>query len=669
MDSTIIEFTRDLSTRNYTSRREYDKQYVELRKKYKLCPKKTDIRKCIPYLNEREITDDFMKYSIRKIGKSSSGVTVITVLTSPFPEYTKDGMKVQQSFSCGKDCAYCPNEPEERIDITISSINGNKVSVVANQDLQLIRVINYIIYKDTHYEITDTIDFKDNTFTIIMEQIPFKVGDTMVGVKIAQPRSYISSEPAVLRANRNNFDCCKQMWDRATTLSNMGHPIDKIEVLILGGTWDHYPLEYREEFIRDIYYSMNVFCLGKRNKYSLDMEIRLHEKANTRIIGLTTETRPDCITLRAIKQLRKMNVTRVQIGVQHIDDNVLKIIKRDCYLKDTIHSNYLLRQNGYKIDMHLMPDLPGSSYGKDLLMFQKIFSHTYKKVSRNHLKYVLNHPELQADQLKIYPCSTTPHTQIKQWYDEGTYIPYSEDRDTLVKLLIYVKSHVFPWIRLNRIIRDIPTNWIEGGNKDVSLRQYLLQEMKHRGLKCNCIRCREVKDVKADIDQAELFIREYNGVNATEYFMSYESPDNNILYGFIRLRVNHTNENVIHKHLYDSAIIRELHVYGSLSKHGEKGEHVQHHGFGTKLLHKAEEITRRHLIRKIHIISGVGVREYYRKRGYTFDTETQMMKKDIILYSFSPYETCLIIILIITLYSISQEITNYKFDKIYNQSL
>ena len=669
MDSTILNFTRDLSTRKYESRKDYDKYFVELRKKYKICPKKTDIRTCIQHLTKEDITDDFMKYSVRKIGKSSSGVSVITVLTSPFPEYTKDKEKVKQSFSCGKNCAYCPNEPEEKINLTISSINENHVSVIATQNLQLIRVINYILYNDIRYEITDTINFREDTFTIIMEDIPFKVGDTMVGVKIAQPRSYISSEPAVLRANRNNFDCCEQMWDRATTLSNMGHPVDKVEVLVLGGTWDHYPLEYREEFIRDIYYSMNVFCLEKRVKYSLDTEIRLNEKGRTRIIGVTTETRPDCITLRAIKQLRNMNVTRVQIGVQHIDNDVLRFIKRDCYLKDTIKANYILKQNGYKVDMHLMPDLPGSSYQKDLYMFQKLFSHTSKKISRNHYKYILNHPELQPDQLKIYPCSTTPHTEIKQWYDEGTYKPYSEDKDTLVKLLIYVKSNVFPWIRLNRIIRDIPNNWIEGGNKDVSLRQYLLQQMKHQGLQCKCIRCREVKDEKGDIDQAELFIREYNGVYATEYFISYESPDNQILYGFVRLRINHSNEQLIHENLEDSAMIRELHVYGSLSKHGEQGEHVQHRGLGKKLLHKAEEITRRHLIRKIHIISGVGVREYYRKNGYTFDIETQMMVKEISLYTFSPYETLLIIILFITLFSISQDIEKNKFDTLINQSL
>ena len=647
MDSNIIEFTRDLSTKTYESRKEYDKHFVTLRKKYKLCPKKTDIRKCIPLIDKTKITESFMKYSVRKIGKSTSGVTVITVLTSPFPEYTKDDKKVKQSFSCGKDCAYCPNEPEVTISLQVISIDKDKVMVQTNENLQLIRVINYVIYNETKIDIKDSLEFKDHTFTIIMDNPPFQIGDMITGVKIAQPRSYISSEPAVLRANRNQFDCCKQMWDRAVTLQNMGHPVDKVEVIILGGTWDHYPLEYREEFIRDIYYSMNVFCKDKVEKRSLEEEIELNEKADTRIIGVTTETRPDCITLKAIKQLRRMNITRVQIGVQHINNGVLRFIKRDCYLQDTINSNYLLKQNGYKVDMHLMPDLPGSSYQKDLEMFQKIFSHKVRTVVRNHYKYELEYPELQADQLKIYPCSTTPHTEIHKWYKEGLYVPYSEDKETLIKLLIYVKSNVFPWIRLNRIIRDIPHTWIEGGNKDVSLRQYLLSQMKEQKRQCRCIRCREVKDKDYDINLAELFIREYNGVDATEYFISFESPDQDVLYGFLRLRINHTDANLIDKDLYGSAFIRELHVYGSLSKHGEEGNNVQHKGMGKKLIQKAEEIVCRHNLWKIHIISGVGVREYYMKQGYNLNKETQFLVKK--LHEHIIYDPCFCLLIFFTL--------------------
>ena len=658
INTNILEFTKELAGKHYSSRKEYDKEFVSLRKKYKMCPKKTDIRACIKDIDPKDITEEFLKYSIRKLGKSSSGVTVITLLTSPFPQYTKDNQIVEQSFSCGKNCAYCPNEPEVKIHLTIICIEIDKLHVVSKENLNHIRVINHILYKGVKYDVDDSINFTDHHFTLIIKDHPFHINDDIIGVKIAQPRSYISSEPAVLRANRNNFDVYKQINDRVNTLINMGHPLDKLEIIILGGTWDHYPLEYRNEFIRDIYYSVNILGFVKnlkRNKYSLNDEISINSISQYRIIGITTETRPDCITKRSLINLRKMNVTRVQLGVQHIEDDVLRYIKRDCYLKDTITSNYRLKQNGYKVDMHLMPDLPGSSYLKDIHMFQKIFSHKKVIVNDNYIRYTLEHPELQADQLKIYPCATVPHTQIKEWYDNGIYKPYSEDKDTLIKLLIYVKTNVYPWIRLNRIVRDIPQNWIEGGNKDVSLRQYLLKTMKQNNLECNCIRCREVKDLETDIDKAELFTYEYNGLNATEYFLSFELPDHRTLYGFLRLRINHTNDEIIYDDFKDSAFIRELHVYGSLSRHYEKGKNSQHRGFGKRLIQEAEKIVKQYKINKLYIISGVGVREYYKYRGYDLHFESQMMVKYFTYNNYDIYQLLLFLSIFLIVFSIIYE--------------
>ena len=194
----------------------------------------------------------------------------------------------------------------------------------------------------------------------------------IIGVK-DQPRSYIHNEPAVLRANRDEFDATLQIYDRADALTNCGHTVDKIEILVLGGTWDSYPVGYQESFIRDIYYSVNT--LKKRNgtKHSLEEEINIAEKSDKRLIGLTLETRPDYINLRQIRRLRRFNVTRLQIGVQHIDDEILQEINRGCYLKDTIKGNNLWKINGGKIDWHLMPDLPGSSKEQDLQMFSEIF--------------------------------------------------------------------------------------------------------------------------------------------------------------------------------------------------------------------------------------------------------------------------------------------------------
>jgi ELP3 family radical SAM enzyme/protein acetyltransferase len=657
-----LEFTKELAKKSYNSREEYDKYFVFLRKKYKINPKKTIIRRLIKNIDQENITKSFLKYSIRKIGKSSSGVAVFTVLTSPFPEYEEDGEIKKQNFSCAQNCAYCPDEPEVTIQLEIIDIiDDNHFKVKSDIDLNHIRIINHIIFKDKKIIVNDCFNFEKHTFIVKIKNHIFSIKDNIIGVKIAQPRSYISSEPAVLRAGRNQFIVIDQMHDRANVLNMMGHPIDKIEVIILGGTWDHYPLKYREQFIRDIYYSMNVFNKHLREKLSLEEEIKINEKAESRIIGITTETRPDCITVRQIKNLRKMNITRVQLGVQHFDDKVLEFINRGCYLDDTIKSNYILKQNGYKLDMHLMPDLPGSSIENDFKMYEQLFSHKKEYISKNHIKYVLDYPELQADQLKIYPCSTVPYTDIKKWYDEGSYKPYSEDKDVLIKVILYIKKNVFPWIRLNRIIRDIPLNWIDGGNKDVNLRQYLLKHMKEEGLKCKCIRCREVGSKEIDINKAELFIREYNGVNATEYFISYETPDNDIIFGFIRLRINHTNDNIYHKDLIDNAFIRELHVYGSLSKHNEKGKNVQHKGFGKNLLKEAEKLVQKHNINKISIISGVGVREYYEKNGYTLNNNTQYMEKYINTNIDIYYEYFIISLIILIMISMLFDLNVHSY--------
>ena len=315
----------------------------------------------------------------------------------------------------------------------------------------------------------------------------------------------------------------------------------------------------------------------------------------------------------------------MQIGVKHIDNEILEYIERDSTVEDTIYGNYLWKQNGGKVDWHLMPDLPGSSIEKDLEMFEKIFGvYSLVEVSKNHFVYNLKHPELQPDQLKIYPCSVVDWTKIKEWYENGSYQPYSENEEDLIKVIVYIKQNIFPWIRLNRIIRDIPNLNILGGNENVNLRQKILA----RGdVNCQCIRCREVKNNTGGEENAELVVRGYNGYNSTEYFISYESPDKQILYGFARLRINHEDEDLIYNELKGCSFVRELHVYGSVVAHDLKGDkNVQHMGFGKKLLKKAEEISLQNKVYKIAIISGVGVREYYENQGYTL-CKNYMMKQ------------------------------------------
>ena len=620
-----IKFLKELVKYDFKSDNDYNSIYKNIRKELKICPSKPTLRKLYhKLLLDKEIIENksFLHYSLKKRGKSSSGVSVITILTSPNPEYTNfKGEKVKQNFTCGENCAYCPNEPEIILDLKITNINNKTIEVntfnLENETkLKLIRVISYITKNNTNYNIVNSYNFYKNSFKIDLETIEnLKIGDIIKGIKSAQPRSYLSTEPAVIRANRNDFNAILQIYDRKDALSNCGHNVDKIEILVLGGTWDHYPLEYQKEFIRDIYFGVNTLTNKASKKLSLEEEININETSDKRLIGLTLETRPDCINIKQIRKLRKFNVTRLQIGVQHIDNDILENINRGCTNEDTIYGNYLWKQNGGKIDWHLMPDLPGSSLEKDINMFKKIFGVYYiVEIKKNHFIYYLKHPELQADQLKIYPCTTVDWTQIKEWYEDGSYKPYSENEEDIIKIIKYIENNVFPWIRLNRIIRDIPTQNIIGGNKIPNLRQKISQNEE---ISCDCIRSREVKDNIEDIDKAELVIREYDGLKSTEYFISFESPDKKILYGFLRLRINHTNDDLIFSELNDCAHIRELHVYGSLINHDDKkNKSSQHIGFGKRLLKKAEEISILNGIEKIAIISGVGVREYYRKQGY-----------------------------------------------------
>jgi len=634
-DKGLIQFVIDLSSNAISSEKEYQRIFNGLRKNYKLCPSKSQIRKIYKHLvndSRIQVNNSILDYTLKKKPRSSSGVSVITILTSPTPEYTDDeGNKVQQTFSCGKNCAYCPDEPEIRISMQIIEINESSklITIQTNDDISIIRVITYVIKDDIRYDVNQCSKFHENQFTIEMKSEldnHFKIGETMVGVKIAQPRSYLSTEPAVLRGNRNNFDPILQIYDRTDALEICGHEVDKIEILVLGGTWDHYPLNYQTEFIRDIYYSINTLTNRFADKMSLEEEINFSESSKRRIIGLTLETRPDCITIKQIRKLREYNTTRLQIGVQHIDDDVLDKIERGCTTKHTIVGNYLWKQNGGKVDWHLMPDLPGSSIQKDIDMFQKIFGvNSITEVSPNYFRYDLKAPELQADQFKIYPCSVVDWTKIKEWYEDGSYKPYSENEEDLINVIAVIKNNIFPWIRLNRIIRDIPNINILGGNTNVNLRQKLLAKKE---INCKCIRCRQYKGDTIDINDVHLFIREYNAVKSTEYFLSFESQDQKILYGFLRLRINHTNDDLIYPELNDCSFIRELHVYGKIVNHQENssGDSAQHIGLGKKLMKEAECITFNNNIQKIAVIAGVGVREYYQKLGYQLE-HNYMIKK------------------------------------------
>ncbi|CAI5714662.1 unnamed protein product [Hyaloperonospora brassicae] len=529
--------------------RELEKAFVLLRRRFKCLPKKSQMKFVLGLLVQQGAAPVGLaldKLLIKKAQKSQSGVLVVTVLTSPYPQV--NGKK--QRFSCQWNCYYCPNEPD-------------------------------------------------------------------------QPRSYLHDEPSVLRANRNDFDPVLQFCDRCVTLAMNGHPVDKIELLVLGGTWASYPVGYQETFIRDLFYAANTFFeRAKRERHSLDEEKLENETAAVKIIGITLETRPDCINAEELRRFRRYGCTRVQLGIQHTDDAILKKINRGCTTADAVRALKLLRDCCYKTDIHLMPNLPGSDPEKDRAMFD----------------YVLHSPDLQADQWKIYPCEITPWTVIKKWYDEGSYVPYADEK--LMDLLMDVKAKVHPWIRLNRVVRDIPSQYILGGMDEPNLRQVICSKMIARGTPCKCIRCREVKTDDAAIASAECVVREYEANEGDEYFISFETPDRSKICGFARLRLSPTAGGGVFPELEGAALIRELHVYGQLvaavseskkdatSVSANNGA-AQHTGLGTQLMRKAEAIARAHGYKKVAVIAGVGVRNFYRRLGFEVEGEGELMIKHL----------------------------------------
>ena len=430
-----------------------------------------------------------------------------------------------------------------------------------------------------------------------------------------QPRSYLMNEPGVARANECGFDCIKQFHTRLTQYKNMGHPLDKIEFEVSGGTWSEYPNEYKYDFIRDGYYAANIYedSLPLREKLSLEEEIKLNENANIHIIGLTIETRPDTINLNELFELRKFNVTRVQIGVQHTDNKILKKINRGHTIEQSMEAIKLLLDNGFKVDIHLMPMLPSSTPEIDSKMFDE----------------VLTNPNLQVDQWKVYPTSVVPWSVLETWYKKGKFKPYSNEQ--LFDVLYDMKLKVHRRIRLIRIVRDINDHYIMGGCKITHMRQLLHKKLEENGTCCKCIRCRSAKGHEISKD-AFMKIDKFNSSDGIEYFISYVSEDEKILYGFCRLRIPDKNTIQLNE-IKDHSLVRELHVYSTLTPVNDKKctTKVQHQGIGKRLMKKAEQLSFQNNHNKIAVISGVGVRNYYRKLGYSLK-HTYMVKTKSIFY-------------------------------------
>jgi len=419
------------------------------------------------------------------------------------------------------------------------------------------------------------------------------------------PKSYLDSEPAVMRAVLNKYHPYKQVRMRLRALKNNGHPIDKVELRIIGGTWSYYPKQYQTWFVKECFRACNDFGKKTGKRQILTQLQEKNEKAKSRIVGLSIETRPDSITKIEIKRMRKLGITMVEMGVQSIYDNILKTIKRGHYVKETIQATKLLKDAGFKICYQMMPNLPGSDLKKDKKMFKELFSN----------------PNFQPDFLKIYPTAIIKNTELYKLWKEKKYKPYSEKE--LIKLIKDIKKEIPYYVRIQRITRDIPSKKIVAGPAKISnLRQFIAEEAKKEKWRCKCIRCREAREKTFNLEKLKIFRQDYKASGGKEIFLSFENKKRENIYSLLRLRIPspHSSENTF-LCLRNSAIIREVHTYGQLrpihKKHSSK-KSLQHKGLGKRLIKEAEKIAKKEFgFNKIAVISGIGVRKYYSsKLGY-----------------------------------------------------
>ncbi|MFU8796125.1 MAG: elongator complex protein 3 [Dehalococcoidia bacterium] len=400
------------------------------------------------------------------------------------------------------------------------------------------------------------------------------------------PKSYTSESPAVLRARSCGFDAVKQVDIRLRTLADMGHALDKIELIVMGGTFLSYPSEYQYRFVKDCYDALNGFPSA-----SLEEAKEANEGSGQRCVGLCIETRPDYCGHEEIRRMLDFGTTRVELGVQTLDDEVHRLTKRGHGVAEIIEATALLRSYGLKVHYHWMPGLPGSTPERDLEMSRQLFEDD----------------RFRPDGLKLYPTLVVAGSELAGWYREGRYQPYDNDR--MVDLLVDIKTIVPGYVRISRLMRDIPTRFIIAGSKDLALRGTIRKKMDDLGLSCSCIRCREYGHRLRDgrvTGEPEMKRLDYEAAGGREVFLSCEDA-NETLFGLLRLRVEARN-----------CTVRELHVFGPEVPLGSRLEGAaQHQGLGEGLLREAERIAGEECgAGRLRVLSGVGARGYYRSLGY-----------------------------------------------------
>jgi len=451
------------------------------------------------------------------------------------------------------------------------------------------------------------------TVTVLTKPYPCPGKCIFCPTDVRMPKSYLPDEPGAMRGLEHKFDPYDQVCSRLDQLEAVGHPTDKIELLILGGTWSSYRRDYQEWFVKRCFEAMNGTLTptplpqGRVPERVEGQGVReaqtLNENASHRNVGLVIETRPDEINPDEIRWLRHLGVTKVQMGAQSFDDHILEINKRGHDVETTRQAVALLRAAGFKIVLHWMPNLLGATPDSDRIDFARFWEG------------------FCPDELKIYPNQLLANAELYEYWQQGEFHPYTTQE--LIDLIADIKPSIPRYCRVNRVIRDIPSPNVVEGNKRTSLRQDIQLEMQGRGTICQCVRCREVRSKSVSPDTLRLDDLVYVAGSAEEHFISYVTPDDKLA-GFIRLSLPspespdaEMDDLAALAGTRGVAVIREVHVYGqSLPVGAEKDGAAQHSGLGTQLLAEAEKLAKEQGFEKLVVISAVGTRKYYLDRGF-----------------------------------------------------
>ena len=424
------------------------------------------------------------------------------------------------------------------------------------------------------------------------------------GPPFGVPQSYTGFEPAAMRGLQNKFDPYLQVKSRIEQLQAIGHDVDKTELIVMGGTFPATAMDYQIWFIQRC-----LDAITSKQSASLEDAKKNAETSSIRNVGITVETRPDWAKEKHVDNMLNMGVTRVELGVQNPSDEIYRLVGRKHKVRDVIEATRIMKDAGLKIVYHLMPGLPSSNPEKDLEAFKEIFAN----------------PDFKPDMIKIYPCLVLNGTKAYEWYREGKYKPYTNEE--AANLIVEIKKIIPLWVRIMRVQRDIPAPLIIAGVNRSNLRQLVHQKLKEQGIRCRCIRCREVghrmaiDKVTANADKVKILTTKYSASEGEEIFISAEDPENDVLIGYLRLRIPSEKAHRPEIKAKPCSIVRELHIYGPLvpvGKHLAKA--WQHKGYGGILLAEAERVTREDYdLKKILVISALGTKQYYMRFGYQYD--------------------------------------------------